>query len=546
MPPPAALLLLTFLLPLTATGCKNQNPVIYSLDPKIGTLGEPVTIIGSNFGNERGGSYVTIAGIQPTGSSYISWNERRIVLTVPEFGESGLVYVHVRGKKSNSAFFTNQAGLPVKAQTGNSDLRPRINSVKPQSGPIGGAITITGSGFGNSQDKSGVFFPRNAQTNISAPAEAIMPEFIEVSQTDFGYELWSEREIRVRVPDGAFTGNMEIRTPGGVSSPEYFTVSEKPGTKTFRDKRMYTLTTSVIINTGEAEALNSLFLWIPRPASSASQQNVEIIQSNPQPLIENLNGTSIFKLENLKVRTESQVNISWKVEVYRVETSVRHSSVRAENNSPVNSMYTQSTPLIPSDDPRIQNTAAGILGGERNHYLIAQKIYEWIINQGIIQEGRIEHDIFIALEANEADIYTAVLLYCAMLRSAGVPVLPVAGVLVNRNNTTVNHYWAEFWLDGFGWIPVDPAMGAGVVLSSPDMHPGQEPVSPAGFYFGNIDSRRVSFSRGFTNLSPMTQGGRIVSLNRSYSMQNLWEEAAGIGSYTSFWGDVIITGIYAH
>jgi transglutaminase-like putative cysteine protease len=259
------------------------------------------------------------------------------------------------------------------------------------------------------------------------------------------------------------------------------------------------------------------------------------------PFMEDYRGTGIYKLEDLAANTETRVNTSWKVEVYRVETTVRPQQIRQDPLSPVNAAYIQSNQLIPSDDPRIKNRAAQIIGRERNPYLKARMIFEWLLKERAITEGRIDTDIFAALETGgQADAYTAVLLYCTLLRSAGVPARPVAGVLVTLGLEPLTHYWAEFWVDGFGWIPVDPAMAAGAVPASFNRESRED------FYFGNIDSRRIAFSRGFAVLSPMTPGGRTVSLERSYALQSLWEEASGgLDSYTSLWGDVVITGIYA-
>jgi hypothetical protein len=84
-------LISTFLLVL-CMGCEKQEPVITSIYPRIGQMGEVVTIWGENFGDERDEtSYVTIAGIAPTSSAYIDWRDGYIALRVPEFGESGLV-----------------------------------------------------------------------------------------------------------------------------------------------------------------------------------------------------------------------------------------------------------------------------------------------------------------------------------------------------------------------------------------------------------------------------------------------------------------------
>jgi transglutaminase-like putative cysteine protease len=158
-----------------------------------------------------------------------------------------------------------------------------------------------------------------------------------------------------------------------------------------------------------------------------------------------------------------------------------------------------------------------------------------------VWESQSAGDIFAALETKRVDSCLAALLYCTLLRSAGIPCQPVAGVLVNRNRQTMNHYWAEFWIDGFGWVPVDPAMGAKAVPAPFSVYEDQP-----NFYFGNIDSQRIAFSRGFSYLSPMDPRGRTAAHGRFYSLQNIREEAiGGIESYSSLWGDITITGIYA-
>jgi len=113
-------------------------------------------------------------------------------------------------------------------------------------------------------------------------------------------------------------------------------------------------------------------------------------------------------------------------------------------------------------------------------------------------------------------------------------------VLVNRSGQTLRHYWTEIWIDGFGWLPVDPVMGAGAVAES-----FVTKQDTANYYFGNIDSQRIAFSRGELNLSQMDSRGRLVSHSKVYSLQNIWEEAVGgLESYSSFWGDITISGIY--
>ncbi|MCL2127094.1 MAG: IPT/TIG domain-containing protein [Treponema sp.] len=525
-------------------GCQAKAPVIYSVYPQIGNMGEPITIYGSFFGERRDESYVTIAGAQPTSMSYLEWLNYKITLRVPEFGEAGLVYVYVDGKKSNGVLFANQAAMPRRLQDGEGGLGPRIVTVTPLSGTTGTPVNISGSGFGTSRGSGGVYFSWNAEIPASAPAGARLQEYAEVSETDFGYELWTDREIRVYVPDGAVSGNMEVRTAKGSSPPLFFDLAGKPGTKIFRDKRIYTIGYSVNVKTGEAEQPNTLYLWIPRPAVSPAQRNLELLSSSMEPFVESYRGTCLYKIDNLAANSDVHINLSWKVEVYGVETALKPQSIKQEANSPVSAANIQSGPNLPSDDPRIKSLAASILGRERNPYVRAQRIYEWMLDGNIAFENVQAGDVLSALEEKKADAYLSVLLYCTLLRAADIPCLPVSGVLVSRDRQTMNHYWAEFWVDSFGWIPADPAMGAGAIPAPFSVNPGTQ--ERADFYFGNIDSQRIAFSRGFINLSPMDPRGRTVVHSRSFSLQNLWEEVVGsVEAYSSLWGDVTITGIYA-
>jgi len=526
---------------ITLLSCRPQTPLIRSIYPQIGSMGEIVTIKGSFFGKERDESYITIAGAQPTGMSYLQWQDDEIMFRTPEFGEAGLVYVYVKGKKSNGVLFANRATLPRLVRGDETAAGPRIIAVTPSSGATGALVSIRGTGFGNSRLNSGVFFTWNARTSASAPVETRVQEFTEVSDIEFGYELWTDREIRVRIPDGASGGNMEVRTARGNSPPMAFDLSGRPGTKTFRDKRSYTFNYSVNVKTGEAQPPNTLYLWVPRPASSAAQRNMELLAGSMEPFVDNYRGISLYKLDDLTANGDIQLSFSWKIEVYSVETTVWSQPVKQETNSPMNTAYVQSVAQLPADDPRIVNQAAAILGKERNPYAKAHIIYEWMTSGNFTWENQSEGDIFSALETKRIDSCLAALLYCSLLRSAGIPCQPVAGVLVSRNRQTMNHYWAEFWIDGLGWIPVDPAMGAGSIPDPFGIHTNKQ-----NYYFGNIDSQRIAFSRGFSNLSPMDPRGRTAAHGRFYSLQNIREEAiGGIESYSSLWGDITITGIYA-
>jgi transglutaminase-like putative cysteine protease len=510
-------------------------------------MGEVITISGENFGPAREESYITIAGTEPTDSSYYTWEDDFIMVRVPEFGEPGLVFVYVNGRKSNGILFSNIAAIPRLVDAEDIGLKPRIISISPKAGPVGALVTITGNNFGGSRENGGVFFSWDYETpSLGAPLIRA-PEFIEASENELGYEFWSTREIRVRVPDGAKSGNLEVHTTRGKSQSMPFTVSGSPGTKTFEDKRVYIINYSVDVRILEASRPNTLYLWMPQPVTSPSQRNITLLSRSIDPFTENYRGANLFKIDNLAAGANAHVDLSYSVEVYVQKTNPRIQSIVPDENSFLAEAYSQSSNLIPSNNPQIKRQVNAIISRERNPYSRARLIYDWLIREIKITETTSSditwtnwpESIVEALEKKQADPATAVLLYCAMARAGELPCIPAAGVLVNRNRQTIRHYWAEFWINGFGWIPVDPVMGAGAV--PPSFMFEQVP----GFYFGNLDNQRIVFSRGEPGLTQIESRGRPISRSHSYSLQNIWEEASGgIESYSSLWGDVIITGVY--
>ena len=232
---------------------------------------------------------------------------------------------------------------------------------------------------------------------------------------------------------------------------------------------------------------------------------------------------------------------SYDAEVYAVETNVRNqAAVRLNSPSPVRAIYTLPSPLVPSDFTAIRTQATTIIAREALAFARASRIYQWLISSLEIQSEPLSGGALEALEEKIADSYQAALLFCALARAVDIPAIPVAGVLIDQAGNAIKHYWAEFWLDGFGWIPLDPALGAGAAPGSFNLREDH-----ARYYFGNMDNQRIAFSRGERFLSQMTPRGRTALRTRDYSLQNLWEEAVGaLESYSSLWSDITITGMY--
>jgi len=256
-------------------------------------------------------------------------------------------------------------------------------------------------------------------------------------------------------------------------------------------------------------------------------------------------GAGLYRLDDLDAGSGYDVTLSWAVDVYGLRTSVRPQDVRSEP-SPLRDANTAADSRIPSDDPGVGALAVAIAGGETNHYLRARMVYDWML-ANLEWRERLQGDVIFAMETRSVDSFLASVLYSALLRSLGVPTRPVAGVLVSDGKDTLVHHWAEFWLDGLGWIPADPTMGAGAVPAAFAFDGEAYGSDSADFFFGNLDSGRIAFSRGYSEIPRMDPRGRTVTHVRSYALQTIWEESSGgLEAYSSLWGNVIITGMGVH
>lgn len=85
-------------------GTNVHFPVILSLTPANGSVGDEITISGEYFGSSRDTSTVTINGTEAT--EYVNWSDVEIKVKIPLEATSGKLFVTVNGKRSNEVDVT--------------------------------------------------------------------------------------------------------------------------------------------------------------------------------------------------------------------------------------------------------------------------------------------------------------------------------------------------------------------------------------------------------------------------------------------------------
>jgi hypothetical protein len=518
----------------------ERGPVISGIEPRIAEPGDVLVISGDNFGGERG--RVSIAGVIPVASAYLEWNPGSIRLRIPEDVSSGLVRVITKKKQSDGVLFTNRRDIPVVLHGAERSDKPYISSISPERGPVGGLLTITGSNFGYNRDESTVCF-----TWISA-AEAgtgwADPEsrYIAASAETFDYEGWSDREISVRVPTGAGSGALLVRTAWGESNTVYFELDQSTGRRIFKDKHTYTLLSSVDIRNTSRRDGGGLYLWIPRIQESPSQRNVQLIRQEPLPEIENYNGLMLFYLREPRRDRPYKLAQTFILDRYAMESRIDPARVPADydKSRPLYKAYTASNAFTPAADADIAFAVKANGGEERNPYIRARRLYDFVLARMSYAEGEKYAPARSGLKTRKGDSYTYATLYVALLRNAGIPARTIGGYIIAESNIARPHFWTEFYVPNFGWVPADPALAD---RGSADDFP--LPANAANFFFGSVTNRHIIFSRGLLQAKTVSPGGRTIEQQEKHSLQTIYAEATGaLESYSGVWNNLQVIGAY--
>jgi len=198
-------------------------------------------------------------------------------------------------------------------------------------------------------------------------------------------------------------------------------------------------------------------------------------------------------------------------------------------DAPDRKLWTAPTKLIPTDGivlATATRVTSGVQGGDLAK---ARAIYEWVCDNSFRDpktRGCGLGDIKFMLENRAmggkcADINA---LFVGLARAAGIPARDVYGVRVADSQrgykalgksgdiTKAQHCRAEFWADGYGWIPVDPGDVRKVILEEP---PGNLPVDDAkvkaarAFLFGNWEMNWLAYNYAHDVTLPGSSRGPV-------------------------------------
>jgi len=242
----------------------------------------------------------------------------------------------------------------------------------------------------------------------------------------------------------------------------------------------YSVTIGVTLrNTGLA--LTSLVVDLPLPSSSIEQE-VEGLKLGGASLETGPGGRyryAMFVLQKEKLPDKGEtrtLSVSYDITLREVSVDLGKIGELFPYDSTTEDFrkYTKNDePIIDKDNAALGPIADGLFeesGG--NPLVYARLAYERVAREYKYQNPNTGiHPLAECLASGGGDCGNLATIFVSMLRREGIPARHVVSVLPDGSF----HVWAEFYLERYGWIPVDVAYKNG---------------DPSGDYFGNLRHAR--------------------------------------------------------
>lgn len=187
-------------------------------------------------------------------------------------------------------------------------------------------------------------------------------------------------------------------------------------------------------------------------------------------------------------------------------------------------MWLSPSSLGPIDGP-VKKLADSITRGKTSVLARARAIYDWTCENTYRNPATVgcgKGDVCALLKnpgGKCTDIHSV---FVALCRAAGVPAREIFGVRLGKKEvqdiSTWQHCWAEFYLPGYGWVPVDPADVRKMMLKGNLKPDDPETAKLRDYFWGGWDAYRVKLALGRDLiLNPPQQGAPLNTFGYPYA-----------------------------
>ncbi len=274
------------------------------------------------------------------------------------------------------------------------------------------------------------------------------------------------------------------------------------GAKSTADVRLFDFNYSFAVQ-NIPDDTQSIKAWVPFPANNLYQKVVDYSVNSKYPYtilteLENGNRFIQFNLSKDLENNEVDPRISL---TFRVERKSYNALDKGDDQYIATAgldRYLSANRLVPVDGI-IAEEAARVVGTTQDKLSQARLLYDYIVSSLTYDKsgdawGR--GDAIYACNARTGNCTDFHSLFMGEARSLGIPARFVMGFPLPEDKSEGDvlgyHCWAEFWIKGYGWIPID--------ASEAHKHPEKKEM-----LFGGLDNNRIQFTTGRDIRIPQSQ-----------------------------------------
>lgn len=236
------------------------------------------------------------------------------------------------------------------------------------------------------------------------------------------------------------------------------------------------------------EAIRDLHIYVGMPPALPEQEIAQLTwSSEPIRYLRDRYGQKIadFEIEALNPGEAATVGFTAVGRFWQIRYNINPDEVGSLDEVPeeIARLYLADGPYYRTSDPLIVDTARRVVGNERNPYLMALKIHDFVAKTLRYRlDGRWD-DAPTVLRQRSGSCSEFTFLFIALARALGLPARYAGGSVYIPDQARggqfidrYNHRWAEVYLPGYGWVPFDPTWD-----SRPDDSTGHEYVGSHGY-----------------------------------------------------------------
>ena len=247
----------------------------------------------------------------------------------------------------------------------------------------------------------------------------------------------------------------------------------------------YTLT----VNPDIVPAGELIRCWLLFPREITKQKDMKVISATPENYeiapADYLQRTVYFEQPAAEQGKPTIFNVVYEFTGYGYYNPIDPAKIKPyDENSELFKKYTAERKPHLTFTPELQKLAKEIVGDEKNPYLKAKKIWEWIC-KNITYTTAIEYSTILNISGycydnKRGDCGIQGMLFIVLCRISGVPAKWQSGWSFQPEDENM-HDWAEFYVEPYGWLLADPSKGY-IESENPEIK---------YFNFGNTDAYRL-------------------------------------------------------